>query len=460
MLQSSEYQVGPYIKWFWRTKDFSKVIYRGSLKKTRAATMLLAFISLGIILEITLGVLLINHWYKGDFSGGWELGVSLMIGYPVIWAHLLVVPIILGRWFIVRPLNWFRLKSAEEVFSKHKGLKIAVAGSYGKTSMKELLLSVLSEGKKVAATPANKNVSTSHAIFAEHLSGDEDILIIEYGEGAPGDVRKFAEITHPSRAVITGLAPAHLDKYKTIYAAGKDIFSVASFVGAKNVYVNADSQQTAEFIKSGFNTYSVNGALGWKIVDVEIKVNSTTFTIKKAKKSLTLFSGLIGRHHLGSLTFAAGLALQLGLSEEQVIRGIAKTVPFEHRMQAYSLNGGWVIDDTYNGNLEGIKAGTGLLKELKAKRKIYVTPGLVDQGKDYQIIHREVGQLIASANPDLVVLMRNSVCDYVVEGLKAAGYKNDLIIETNSLAFYQNLKEFLASGDLVVLQNDWPDQYY
>ena len=93
--------------------------------------------------------------------------------------------------------------------------------------MKELLNTVLSEGLKVRATPANKNVSISHARFAAKLTGDEDVLIIEYGEGAPGDVARFARLTHPTHAVITGLAAAHLDRYKTVKAAGEDIFAVA-----------------------------------------------------------------------------------------------------------------------------------------------------------------------------------------------------------------------------------------
>lgn len=78
---------------------------------------------------------------------------------------------------------------------------------------------------------------------------------------------------------------------------------------------------------------------------------------------------MLGKHHLGFLGFVAALALELGLSEQQVQAGVAKTKPFAHRMQPYQLSGAWIIDDTYNGNLEGIRAGTGLLRELPAKRK-------------------------------------------------------------------------------------------
>ena len=104
-------------------------------------------------------------------------------------------------------------------------------------------------------------------------------------------------------------------------------------------------------------------------------------------------------------------------------------------------------------------AGLKLLKELPAKRKIYVTPGLVDQGKDSPVIHRRLGEAIARAQPDLVVLMRHSVTDEIVDGIKAKNYKGQLVIEEDPLNFYTHLDQFVAAGDLVLLQNDWPDQY-
>jgi UDP-N-acetylmuramyl pentapeptide synthase len=128
-------------------------------------------------------------------------------------------------------------------------------------------------------------------------------------------------------------------------------------------------------------------------------------------------------------------------------------------MQPYQLQGAWVIDDTYNGNLEGIRAGTVLLAELPAKRKIYVTPGLVDQGAEKERVHKEVGRLISEAQPDMVVLMRNSVTGYIEEGLKAGGYSGEVRIETQPLEFYTNLSHFVATGDVVVMQNDWTDNY-
>ncbi len=459
MLQSGEYKVGPYLKWVWRTKDFSSVMHRRSLERTRPARLLLLTLRMGMSLQIIAGLALICLGIWHNLAGGKALGAALIISYPFVWAYLLILPLILGRKLSTNPREKQMISQSERVFADHTAIKIAVAGSYGKTTMKELLSTVLSQGKKVAATPANKNVSISHAYFAKKLNGDEDILIIEYGEYVPGDVARFSQLTHPTHAVITGLATAHLDQYKTVKAAGEDIFSLADYLKGKQVYVNGNSPEVKPFIKPSYKVFDENGALGWSVSQVEVGLQGTSFSLVKGKQAMELRSGLIGRHQVGFLAFVAALSLELGLTDKQVKEGIAKTMPFEHRMQPYQLGGAWIVDDTYNGNLEGIRAGTRLLSELEARRKVYITPGLVEQGSQTESVHKELGNLIAAAQPDLVVLMKNSVTDYISEGLKAGKYKGQLQIETDPLNFYTNLNHFVANGDLVVMQNDWTDIY-
>lgn len=459
MLQNTEYQVGPYLAWYWQTNNFSNVMYRRTLHRTKAARLLLAAARAGMAAQVLAGLALIALWLTGDLRSGLAFGSALIIGYPVVWAHLIALPLVLGRIFIVKPRQWRQIQASRKIFANFNGVKIAVAGSYGKTSMKELLLTVLKEGRSVKATPANKNVSISHAQFARKLTGDENILIIEYGEARPGDVKKFTEITQPTHVVITGLAAAHLDKYKTVKKVGQDIFSAAEEVPANAVFVNAEAPETKPFIKPGFNSYTSEGVLGWRVDHVHVDLSGTSFTMHRDGQKLELHSMLIGRHQVGPLAMVAALAYELGLSPQEIRAGIAKTAPFEHRMQPYQLHGAWIIDDTYNGNLEGIRAGTQLLKDLPGHRKIYVTPGLVDQGKRSASIHEEMGRLIAEAKPDIVVLMKHSVTSHIKKGLADAGYKGEVIVEPDPLDFYNNLNVFVAKGDLVLLQNDWPDNY-
>jgi len=117
-----------------------------------------------------------------------------------------------------------------------------------------------------------------------------------------------------------------------------------------------------------------------------------------------------------------------------------------------------LIDDTYNGNSDGVKAGLAFLKEQKAKRRIYVTPGLVEQGDKTQEVHEKIGEHIAES-ADVVVLMNNSVTGYIMNGLDRKKFQGQLIIEDDPLFFYTNLDQFVAAGDVVLMQNDWTDNY-
>jgi UDP-N-acetylmuramoyl-tripeptide--D-alanyl-D-alanine ligase len=459
MLQSSEYDIRKYLSWYWTTQDFSKVRIRGNLKKTSAAKILLISVVFIALLEVLIGIYCVYLWKNNQLFAGWTFGLALILGYPIIIANLIIVPLFIARILLVSPSNNRKIIKSEKIFKDFKGEKIAIVGSYGKTSMKELLVSVLGDYKNIAFTPGNKNVAISHANFAFNLKGDEDILLIEYGEGAPKDVELFARITHPTRAIITGLAPAHLDKYKTLMAAGEDIFSVSNFLNEDKVYVNQESSDTSSFLKPKFNLYNRSGIGSWKVGEIKNSLEGISFKMSNGKTTLKLASKLIGRHHIGALVLVASLALELGLSEDQVINGISNTKPYEHRMQPYQLNGATIIDDTYNGNIEGIKAGTELLSELDAKKKFYVTPGLVDQGKETKSVHEKMGEFIAKSDADTVVLMKNSVTHFIEAGLKKGGYDKKVIIEKNPLKFYKNLDQFVASGDVVLMQNDWPDQY-
>ncbi len=459
MLQSTEYQVGPYLRWFWRVNDFMKVMYRRQLTMTKAARGLLLVLRTGITTQLLVALVLAGLSIKDQNFMFALIAFAILISAPVVWAHLIALPLFIGRWLIVKPLSSRKVNHSAKVFQNHPGTKIAIAGSYGKTTMKEMLLTVLSEGKKVAATEANKNVATSHAEFARKLEGNEEILIIEYGEGAPGDVAKFARVTRPNIGVITGLAPAHLDKYKTLQRAGEDIFSLAEYLSGKSVYVNAESEELKPFLKKDYILYSSSEAAGWKISNPKISIAGLSFTMSRGNKKLSIKAPVLGKHQIGPIALVCALAFDIGLSSSQIETGAANITPFEHRMQAYQLGAAWVIDDTYNGNINGLKAGLELLSKLTAKRKIYITPGLVDQGPENKNVHNKLGGLIAKSGADEVVLMKNSVTDYITSGMEQANFKGKLKIEDDPLAFYSNLDQFVAAGDLVLMQNDWTDNY-
>jgi len=457
MLQRCEYEVKPFLKWYFKVEDFSKISIRGSLVKTKKSKLLLGLLNCLILANVLFAFYLFSRGYDSSNLLFWFFGVVGLILFPLICTMLLLVPLIVVRFLIVRPQQLKQIKESRLIFKNATALKIAVAGSFGKTTMKELLATVLAEGGLVAATPENKNVAASHAIFAARLTGEEKFIIVEFGEGKPGDVVEFTKTLDPNVGVITGVAPAHLDKYPNIEAVGEDIFSLAKMLNHQNVYVNGESQYVSNYLDDKDLVYNSSGIADWKVSTVVNGYEGISFELSSGKEKIRISSQLLGRHQIGPLSAVAVLALNSGLTIAQIEAGIAKTKAFEHRMELKNISGAHVIDDAYNGNLEGIKAGLKLMSELIATRKIYVTPGLVDQGKDTDKIHNQIGKIILETNPDRVVLMKNSVTDYIIAGL--SGYKGELVIETDPLKYYLNLDKILANGDLLMMQNDWPDNY-
>ncbi|MDB5185803.1 MAG: hypothetical protein JWL85_326 [Candidatus Saccharibacteria bacterium] len=452
MLQSVEYDPWGFVSWLKELPNLRRIMYRRTLHFTKKAKALVLFtytIWSALLLVAVLLAVVDNYVFAA----------AIVLLSPLVCVIALFIAVLIARVFITGPREKKLIAASEKKFAVHPAIKIAVAGSYGKTTMKELLATVLAEGKQVAATPGNLNVPISHARWLNRLEGNEEVLIIEYGEGAPGDVARFAHTTHPNIGVITGLAPAHLDRYPSLHAAGDDIFSLADYLGDSNTYVNGDSVAAQDFIKSEQNVYTEKGIGDWNIQDVQVGYEGIKFVMQRGDDILELHSELLGRHQIGPLAAVASIALKVGLTRDQVEAGIAKTKPFEHRLQPRPLNGAWILDDTYNGNIDGIRAGLALLKELPANRKVYVTPGLVDQGVETGPVHREMGRLIAAANPDQVVLMQNSAASLIRAGLEEAGYQGGVLVEADPLQFYTNLEHFVAAGDLVLMQNDWTDNY-
>ena len=456
MLQSSEYKIDDYLQWVKRTKDFSQVAKRRQLDGTIKARLILALLWLVIVLMVALACVFILI-----FQTLWSVLVAVVILLITPWliSYVIVVPLYLGHVFIQKPREKRIIASARQIIANHKGLKIAIAGSYGKTTAKEILKTVLSQGKKVAFTPGNMNTLIGISRFTKTLVGDEDIIIFELGEERLGDVRELCDLTQPDMGVITGISEAHLSSFGTIENTISTIFGLQDYLGNRTLYKNQESQYVASKIKSGddlaFNREGVNG---WKVSNPKVDITGTSFTAKKAGKTISAHTGLLGLHNIGIITVTISIADELGLTLEQITAGLNETVPFEHRMQPRRIHGAWLIDDTYNGNSEGVRAGLLLLKEIEAKRRIYVTPGLVEQGDKTREVHEKIGNQIASV-ADVVVLMKNSVTKFIVNGLNEAKFNGQLLIIDNPLEFYSNLEHFVAAGDVVLMQNDWTDNF-
>lgn len=451
MLQESLYDLRPYFEWYQRTGDFSNVMKRKKLVMTKKAQLLLGWLWLLIAIGWVISGYLI-------LTQSFIMLLALIILAPYVLAAGLAVPIVFGTVLIQRPREKKIIVEAKAKLAAHKGLKIAIVGSFGKTTMKEILSAVLSEGKKVAATPGNMNTPLGISRFIANLSGTEEVLIFELGEYYPGDIRELCDLVQPDMGVITGINEAHLERFKSIDRTIATIYELADYLGDKPLWVNAESKLAKEHIRDGNFAYTQKGVGKLKVQHAKTGLEGTDFQIVGGGTKLHLHSDLLGMHNVGPLTAGVAVASHLALTAKQIEAGIAKTKPFEHRMQPAEASGIWTIDDSYNGNPDGARVAIEFLSGLKGHRRMYVTPGLVEVGSATAIVHTQIGLMLAD-NVDVVVLVKNSATPFIAKGLEAGNYKGEVLWYEDGLSCLNALSQITKPGDVVLLQNDWSDNY-
>ena len=457
MLQASEYNIRDYLAWYHKTKNFTRVERRKQFVRT-AKSFLLLVIAWTIFFSL-IGAAIFILWIDMGLLK-YILPFLIVLFSPYILAYGIIIPLLVIRVIIQWPIERLIINKAKQKLKIHTAVKIGIAGSFGKTTMREILKTVLSEGKKVAAPPHSYNTLLGISQFVKTLKGDEEILVFELGEYYPGDVRKLCYLVQPSMGVITGVNEAHLQKFKSLERTVKTIYELADYLEEKPVYVNGENELARKNARSGHILYDRGRVENWKIENSKTDLTGTSFTLTKNGTRLELKSALLGLHQIGPLAASAEIALNLGLSFDQVRDGISKTMPFDHRLEPKTDNAGVItLDDSYNGNPDGVNAVIAFLASLKDCRKFYVTPGLVEMGLRTEEIHKQIGKQLAKASIEKVVLIKNSVTSFIEQGLKENGYTGEVIWFDDALAAFAALPLLTVKGDVVLLQNDWPDQY-
>jgi len=319
---------------------------------------------------------------------------------------------------------------------------IGIAGSYGKTTMKEAISTILSQKYTVLKTPENINTSLGIArMINRKLNEKTEVLVVEMGEYTKGDIHYICTVVKPQIGIITGINEAHLERMGKIENTIQTIFEIAQNMNKKGLLVlNGDD----ELIKSNYNSYISQQKVAWYSKD----------------NSLDLKSGLLGRYGRGVVHAGSIIGKELGLSDEQIKKGAALVKPLSHRLEPIEgARGVLVIDDSYNGNPEGVREAIHVLSTYEGRRKVYITPGLVETGEKNAEIHREIGQELAPV-ADLVVLIENSATPFIAEGLIEKGFKKDALLwYKSSTAAHADMGNIVRPNDVVVFQNDWPDNY-
>ncbi len=376
--------------------------------------------------------------------------VGLLMVFPsvifIFLFYISFVPITLAV-IMLSPLDSFlkkaRINKAKQILAQYPHLKVVgIAGSYGKTTMKEAANAILEQKYVVLKTPENINTPLGIAdLVIKKLDGKIEVFIVEMGEYKRNDISEICSMVKPQTAIITGINEAHLERMGTIANTTATIFEIAEHMDQKGLLVlNGDNEHVVKNYKKFITTQKVE--------------------LVSSKNDPHLHSGLLGRYARGVLQAGATIAKHLGLTDEQIRLGALSIKPLPHRLEPINgAQGVLIIDDSYNGNPEGVKEAIYLLSTYAKRRKVYITPGLVETGEKTEVIHKEIGKELSTV-ADLVVLIKNSATPFIAVGLLKNGFKEKNIrwYETAAAA-HADMGSIVEPNDVVLFQNDWPDNY-
>ncbi|MCA9349700.1 hypothetical protein KC853_01485, partial [Candidatus Saccharibacteria bacterium] len=274
----------------------------------------------------------------------------------------------------------------------------------------------------------------------------------------PGDIRKMLELIKPDYAVITGLNSAHIENFGSIEAIKNELFTVEEYLNSGNIYINLDDINLANIDNCPY--YSIRGTGKVITSGTVLNIQETRFDIQIGDAKYQVATSLLGQHNIGPISLGIELGLELGLDVGRLMDSVQNIKQVKHRMSTSRLSSGaTLIDDSYNGNIDGIRAGSRLLKKFKQDyRIIYITSGLVEQGSNSQVVHQELGRIIAEVS-DQIFLINNSVTEYILEGISDIGFQGKLTRIDYPVNFYKGLAQRTTQYDIIIIQNDWPDLY-
>jgi len=402
------------------------------------------------LIFVYLAVALLNF---ADFVWGNRI-FSILRYVPLALFPLLIFPIILLGNLIAKiyeiPHNKRFVKKAKDKLEKSDITVIGITGSYGKTSVKQILFKILSGKFRVLATPRSHNTPMGLALTVNNSElKDYDVFIAEMGARHLGDIAELCEICPPTYSVITGICSQHLESFGTeenIVKAKGEILTATE----KEAVIAADCIDL-------FKDYSVLKSAPACVKDVECNSEGSTFTLEFDGVAVKTHTCLLGRQAAENIALAAEIAHKMGMTVEEISSAVEKLEFIEHRLQLIKSNGVNILDDGYNSNVKGAAAAIETLKSFGGK-KICVTPGLVELGVLEENENRRLGSRLVGL--DVVILVGDTLIAPVKEGyLESGGNKETLFICPNLFAAEEELKNHITAGDTVLFLNDLPDIY-
>jgi UDP-N-acetylmuramoyl-tripeptide--D-alanyl-D-alanine ligase len=345
---------------------------------------------------------------------------------------------------------------------------VAVAGSYGKTSTKEFIATILSAQFEVLRPPGSHNTPMGLCrVIREQLGPRHEVFVAELGDWVPGDIEALCRLLRPRIGVLTTIGPEHLERFKSMARVEASKFELlAALPSDGTAIVNHDDEAIRRLAGQVPRATVYRYGLAAPGAQVRARGVRTTrggleFMVEADGHGQASFKvGLLGRHNVANVLAAVAVGLTLGMSLEQIARAAARISPVEHRLQPIQGAGGvLVVDDAFNSNPRGAAAALEVLAELEGGRRILVTPGMVELAEREFEENRAFARRAASVC-DEVVLVGHSRAAPLLAGLRDAAFPSGRVHVVGDLqAATERLATLVRAGDIVLFENDLPDTY-
>ena len=267
---------------------------------------------------------------------------------------------------------------------------IALTGSAGKTTAKEMIAAVLSRKYKVLKNEGTQNNHIGVPLTLLKLKATHKIVVLECGTNQPGDIVWLADVARPSLAVFTNIGESHLEKLKTVSGVLKEKWMLTSFMGAQDtVIINADDELLFRPIRKKnifkIMTYGIGPKADWKASDMNISGRYLNFQVYNALAAV-----------------CCGVFFKV--PRHDIVQALKSFEFLQGRGQIVRLGKGWLINDTYNANPVSMRAALQTLQAIETRSKrIFVAADMLELGSQSRALHQAMGRAMGTAGVDILI---------------------------------------------------------
>ncbi len=358
----------------------------------------------------------------------------------------------------------YKNKANRKLKSLSKMEVIAVTGSYGKTSTKNIISDILNV--KYIAFPTPQNFNTNYGLIRtinEYIDKYNDYFVAELGAFRRGDIKSRASIVKPKYGILTKIGTAHLDTFGSIENTTKTKFELIESLPSDGIaFLNIDDELQVNYhLKNKVKVvwYGLSVEADVYASDIKYSSDGMSFKVhfKNDKKSYDFTTKLLGESNVYNILAGIAVGKELGLSIAELQRGVLQIKPIEHRLQIKKYGQITYIDDAYNSNPVGSKMALDVLKLMPGK-KVIITPGMIEMGNKQYEVNYNFGKYIADS-VDLAILVGIEQTKPIQKGLLDSKFDKDKLLMLNdvkeAISIAQNY--FPNKETYILLENDLPD---